>query len=698
MEELIGTYNFWFVGLSIVIAAFASYTALDLGGRVSHSTGWRKKAWLLGGSITMGIGIWSMHFVGMIAFQLPMPMSYDPLLVFLSMLAAFLGSFISLFLVSHRTLTLRRLIGGGIFMGIAIVSMHYIGMVAMEMVTINYDPFYLTLSVLVAILASMTALKLSYELSNRVSSVQLFTLKLASAILMGAAISGMHYIGMTAATFYSMPHAAASHPGTINSTLLAIGIAIFTLLMQSFLIFGTVTDRRLAIQATKLREMAYFDHLTGLSNRRRFIEYLDKYMREERRFAVFFLDLNRFKIINDALGHNAGDLLLKGVSERLRSCIRKGDLVARLGGDEFTIIMSDIQSLNEPTTLAKRVIKALEKPFLINNNELHTTVSIGIAMVPEDGDSSDVIMKHADMAMYASKQRSKSKYYYYSSTIGEKSENRLCEEQQLREGIEQNEFFLEYQPQIDASSNQLIGVESLVRWLRPNGKIKPPNSFIPLAEETALIIPLGKKILDMACRQAKDWSDKGFPTRVSVNLSARQFQSEDIVQVVSSLLEQYQLRPELLELEVTESMTMENIERSILILNEFRRLGVYLSIDDFGTAHSSLRYLKDFPIQQLKIDRSFIREINLDPKTERITSAIIAMGQHLNLETIAEGVETEEQLSFLLNQNCTNIQGFFFSKPISVENIEKRYFQRQTTDIVTPMLQLEALCCAFSCN
>ncbi|WP_100012957.1 EAL domain-containing protein [Lentibacillus sediminis] len=804
MHELTGTYNIWFVGLSVIIAIFASYTALDLGGRVFHSRGWRKTGWLVGGAVTMGIGIWSMHFVGMIAYEHVMVMSYDPFVVFLSIAAACLGALISLFVVSHKTLKLSRLIVSGLFMGAAISSMHYIGMAAMDTVTISYDPFYFSLSILVAIIASMTALKLLFEFSHRTGSMQLLLLKLSGAVLMGVAIAGMHYIGMHAATVQGMNHSAAN-PGALDSTVIAIGIAIFTILMQSFLIFGTVTDRRQTMQALKLKEneqryrslvdnnldaifsinlegqflsmnkagarmtgipeenwyylplkkicseeqykkamhqlqlvlekedtvnftmhidnlkpardidvtlipvyvqgkldgvygiaqditdrlqaekeihhMAYFDHLTGLPNRRQFINHLNEMLETQKRFAVFFLDLNRFKVINDALGHSTGDLLLKSAAERLRSCVGEKDLVARLGGDEFTIIMAEMTSPNEPTDLAKRVIEAFEKPFIIQNNPLHATVSIGIAVIPDDGDSPDVIMKHADLAMYASKERSKSKYYYYSSVLSEKTEQQLKMELRLREGIDNHEFYLEYQPQIDSSTGLLLAVEALVRWRRPDGETIQPNNFIPLAEETALIIPLGKQILEMACQQAKAWLDKGFPTRISVNLSARQFQAEDIVKTVAYLLNQYQLPAELIELEVTESMTMENMERSIHILNEFRKLGVSLAIDDFGTAHSSLRYLKDFPIQRLKIDRSFVKEISLDQKTERITSAIIAMGQHLNLDTIAEGVETEEQLSFLRDQHCSHVQGFYYSRPVSVENIEEKYFQSVETGI-----------------
>lgn len=807
MEAFTGSYNYWIVLLSIFIASFAAYSALDLTSRVIHSSGWKRRIWLYVGSFVMSLGIWSMHFVGMVAFEMDMPMMYNPWMMLLSFAAAYVGSFIAFFTINLKSrLNIRRLIVAGLFMGASISAMHYIGMAAMEGVTISYDHFLFALSILVAVLASMTAMKMFYELAMKDTSFTLFLYKLLSALVMGIAISGMHYIGMNAASFTGeMNHV---HTGGIDLMTTAIIVSIFIVMIQCFFVVGAFTDKRLAYKTAMLSDnehryqslldhsidaifttdlqgrftkmnksgsrligipehkwkyvnlssvfsgeeidhvsyqfrkvvseekpasfdsiiqsndqpvhlnttlipmylgselegihgivrdisaqveaeeeihaIAYTDQLTGLPNRRFFVNKIEQTLAaSNEKTVLFFLDLNRFKMINDSLGHSVGDLLLKGASARLQDCIDDTAVLARLGGDEFTILLPMIEHDNYPTEVAECIIKAFEQPIQVLGHSLYTSLSIGIAAAPEDGQTSDELMKHADIAMYAAKSRSKSNYAYYHASLSLKTETMLEREQELKQGIADNEFFLAYQPQISCTDRTMVGVEALVRWKTKSGEIKSPGEFIPLSEETGLIIPLGEAILDMACAQAKKWEEAGTPIQVSVNLSPKQFQSDDIVDYVAAMLQRYDLSPSLLELEVTESMTMDHMDRSIGILNKFRDLGVSLSIDDFGTGHSSLSYLKEFPIQRLKIDRSFIKDIHSDPRTEKITSAIIAMGRHLNLSITAEGAETAEQVSYLEDHHCSDIQGFYFSKPLSPLEIEANYFAGKSNDSIS---------------
>ncbi|WP_059106009.1 putative bifunctional diguanylate cyclase/phosphodiesterase [Shouchella shacheensis] len=679
MEEILGHYNSWFVALSIFMAIFASYTALDLAGRVSHSSHFRQIGWLFCGAFTMGLGIWSMHFIGMLAFELHRPMNYTTSIVILSILAAFVGAFIALYVVNMKELTWVRLIMGGLFMGIAIASMHYIGMEAMEGVHISYDPFLYVLSVLIAVGASIAALKISFELSQRDHSL---LLRLVGAVIMGLAIAGMHYIGMEAASFHHLENAIHQEEG-MNPILLAIGVGLATLCIQSFLVFGAFADRKMAVQAMKIHKMAYYDDLTDVPNRRYFVEKLNQLMRqvreEDRQVVVFFLDLNRFKIINDALGHNFGDLLLKEVALRLKERVGDGGLVARLGGDEFTILLEGRASITHAETLASVICQDFDQPFTVNNQSLYTPVSIGMAVAPEDSEDADEIMKYADMAMYEAKNRYKSHYQFYSTAL-EKDSKQLIREQELRVAIENDEFTLYYQPKINCETDELAGMEALVRWILPDGKIRYPREFIDLAEETGLMIPLGKRILERAFQQAKSWLDKGWEIPISVNVSPRQFQSEQFMDDISMLLEKYELPGRYIELEVTESMTMENVERSVRLLEALRALDISICIDDFGIGHSSFDYLEKFPIQGLKIDRSFIEGIHENEKREQITNAILAIGQSLGLEVTAEGVETERQVSYLKTKKCSQIQGFYYSQALPVAKIEEKYLN----DLLSP--------------
>jgi diguanylate cyclase (GGDEF)-like protein/PAS domain S-box-containing protein len=441
-----------------------------------------------------------------------------------------------------------------------------------------------------------------------------------------------------------------------------------------------ITERKQAQEI--INHMAYHDTLTSLPNRvlfnDRLAEALEGAGQRDEQLAVMFLDLDRFKLVNDTLGHTMGDKLLKGVAARISNCVRPGDIVARMGGDEFTILLPNIQGEEDVVQVAQKVIQALGQPFVIDDYELHTTTSIGISLFPQDGTDTQVLMKNADTAMYRAKDQGRNNFYFYTPTMNMRGIERLELENGLRYAVERNELVVYYQPRVNITSGQIMGMEALVRWQHPQLGLVSPGQFIPLAEETGLIVPIGEWVMETACRQNKAWQEAGYPPmHVAVNLSARQFQRPGLVERVREVLEQSNLEPQYLELEITESITMHDVDFTIATLRELSDMGVLISIDDFGTGYSSMNYLKYFPINTLKIDQSFVREITLDPYNAAIVTTVIYLAQNLKLKVIAEGVETEEQLSYLRDHQCDEMQGYLFSRPVPADEFEKLLKARQ---------------------
>jgi diguanylate cyclase (GGDEF)-like protein/PAS domain S-box-containing protein len=432
----------------------------------------------------------------------------------------------------------------------------------------------------------------------------------------------------------------------------------------------------------RIQFLANHDALTGLPNRAMFGEVLSIAIQNARRynrsFAVLFIDLDRFKNINDTLGHDAGDKLLQEMGKRVAHTMRTSDVVARLGGDEFVVLVQEVIEAKQVASVARKVLSALVHPMTIQGQECRVTASIGICMFPSEAQDELALMKNADIAMYRAKEDGKNTYKFYSEEMNVHSFERLALETSLRRGLERSEFVLHYQAKLDLSTDRITGVEALVRWQHPEMGMVPPAQFIPLAEETGLIVPIGKWVLETACAQNVAWQKQGLPpVHIAVNLSARQFADEDLVEDVAAVLKSTGLKPELLELELTESMVIQNTERAGRVLNQIKRMGVRLAIDDFGVGYSSLTHLKRFPIDTLKVDRSFIRDLPADEDDKAITEAIIAMGKSLNLTVVAEGVETQEQQSFLQDHDCDEMQGFFFSKPISGDAFAELLRQRK---------------------
>ncbi|MEA2164631.1 MAG: hypothetical protein QOK37_2758 [Thermoanaerobaculia bacterium] len=436
-----------------------------------------------------------------------------------------------------------------------------------------------------------------------------------------------------------------------------------------------VTERKRVEE--HIEYQAYHDALTGLPNRRLFRDRLTVALAHARRLkhplAVMFLDLDQFKIVNDTLGHSAGDELLKTVATRLQAALREEDSVARMGGDEFTVLLADLKTTDDAAKIAQKVLDTVAQSMIIDETELFLTTSIGMAIFPTDGDTAETLLANADRAMYRAKDAGRNSYQMFTPAMNSRALERLSLESDLRHALDRGELELYYQPQINIASGRITGVEALVRWNRPGFGVVGPKEFIPIAEETRLIVPMGEWVLREACRQAREWQNGGSPGfRMAVNLSPRQFQHSDLPQLIASALDTSGLAPGDLELEITESLAMQNTTRTIATLHRLREMGVQIAIDDFGTGHSSLNYLRSFPIDSVKIDQEFVREIEASAADRAIVSAVIGMARGLRLRVTAEGVETDRQLEFLREQGCEDVQGFLFGEPVPASALQPR--------------------------
>ncbi len=801
---VIGGWDLRLVVLSYVIAVFASYTALDLAGRVVATSGRVRRMWLTGGAFAMGTGIWAMHFTGMQAFQMRMPVTYDVLGTLLSMAIAIAASALALLVVVRGVMRARQLLVAGPIMGVGIASMHYTGMAAMQMpATISYDPPLFALSVLVAIGASMAALWLAFEFSvaSNAGGSWRWT-KGAGALVMGAAIVGMHYTGMAAASFSPTGERIGRVAPGIDHLVLGLGIGIATLMILGLALAGSVVDRKFAerrkrenilreseerfraafeqaavgisqngpdgrwlranqklceivgytceellekrfqdithsddleadlghvrrllagevetysmekrylrrdgsvvwvnvalslvrepsgepkyfiavvediserkILEQQLEHQAFHDPLTGLPNRALLLDRLGHALaRTDRRgeyVAVLFLDLDGFKHINDSLGHEAGDRLLVDVAERLSRCVRTEDTIARFGGDEFVVLLEDLAGKEEAIRCAERLARQLRAPFMLSGEEVYVTISVGVVTSATPQDWAEDLLRDADAAMYEAKKKGKARYAMFDPSMKRRALERLKLENDLRRALQRSEFVIHYQPQVRLESGEILGLEALVRWRHPGRGLVLPGEFIPVAEESGLIVPIGRWVLREACRQTKEWQDQspsGVPLRVCVNLSARQFGQPGLLAgEVTKALSETGLEPSSLTLEITESVLMEDASSSVDSLHRLKDRGVEISVDDFGTGYSSLSYLKRFPVDYIKVDRSFVAELGRGAEGDVIVPAVIDLAHTLGVEAVAEGVETAGQLARLRELGCAMGQGYYFAKPL----------------------------------
>lgn len=433
-----------------------------------------------------------------------------------------------------------------------------------------------------------------------------------------------------------------------------------------------VTERKKA--EAEVQRLAHYDALTGQPNRfllqERLQHALVQAQRDDNKVGVLFVDLDRFKWVNDTLGHACGDQLLQKVAKKMQECVRQGDTVARFGGDEFVIILYGFNSDDEPPHFAQRFIETLSQPVTLEGVEVFNSASIGIAIYPMDGKDVDTLLRNADTAMYSAKEHGRNTYQFYSGAMNERVMAKLGMENRMRRALKEKEFFLEYQPQLDLRSRRISGFEALVRWRDPEMGLIQPNDFIKVAEDCGLIYPLGEWVLSTACMQAKAWQDQGFsPVRMAVNVSSTQFRRHDFIEMVEDKLQSSGLDPECLEVELTESLIMEDIKQGLERLTDLKSRKIKLAIDDFGTGYSSLLYLKHFPFDRIKIAQEFVQDVPDDPDDVAIVAAIFAMAKSLNLDVIAEGVETRKQFDHLYACQCREIQGHYFSRPQSADDL-----------------------------
>ena len=673
----VSTYNPLLVAASLFVAILASYTALDMAGRITTAQGRAARLWLAGGASAMGVGIWSMHFIGMLAFSLPIPLGYDPAITMLSLLIAIASSVFALWLVCQENLPWSRLSGGAILMGLGIASMHYTGMAAMRMQPfIHYIPSLFILSIIVAILASGVALWIAFHLRHPRSRVHRY--RAAAGVVMGFAIVGMHYTGMAAAEF-SLGSICGAAKGGVNTGWLALLVIIVTMAILAITLIISVLDMRLQSRTSKLavslaeanQELTYLalhDSLTKLPNRalleERLRQAIGRADRETRCFALMSLDLDGFKAVNDAYGHSVGDLLLVEVARRIEARIRIQDTISRVGGDEF-VFVGDVGGPEDAAALAEKLMVIIRDPFQVASHELRMSVSIGIAMYPGNGGNQHELLTNANAAMYHAKSLGRDSFRFFEASMNSHVQAHLELTQDLRRAVDRRELVLHYQPKFEAPSGAPIGAEALVRWEHPTLGLIQPNDFIPLAEKTGLIVSIGEWVLDEACRQMREWHDAGRQNwTMAVNLSPVQFGHPDLIQMVRATLERHMLIPHCLTLEITESTAMKDADASVVILQHLHEMGVRIAIDDFGTGYSSLLYLKRLPATELKIDRGFVRNLAHDSEDRAIVSAIVALGQTLDLRIVAEGVETAAQQELLTDMGCHSLQGFLFGHPM----------------------------------
>ena len=687
-----GVYNPLLVCLSLVVAFLASYTAVELSGGLNTLAGAKgRPLWLAGGAVSMGVGIWSMHFIGMLAFSLPVEVGYDLAATTASLFLAIGVSLIALATASRGVLSSARLCIAGTVMGIGVAAMHFTGMHAMQMSPgIAYTIWRVALSVGVAIAASMAALWLAFTL--RASDVQNVVVKrLGAAFIMALAITGMHYVGMSAADF-----AAGSiclSVGKLDARWLALIVTAtsFTVLVGTLALLGFHTSSLSISLRRANRQLHYLgthDALTNLPNRQqlslRIAQAIAECSRRESPFAVLFIDLDGFKSINDSLGHSVGDDLLKACAERLRQDVPPTAMVARLGGDEFVIVVEHVAEPSSAEALANGVLRRLSEEIDVNGLPLRVSASVGVAFYPRDGSNAGELLHSADAAMYVAKQSGRNTFRVFEPQMNHTTLKSLILQRDLHRALTGGELSVSFQPKFSVASQSVTGVEALIRWRHPELGEIPPLDFIPIAERSGLIVGIGDWVVREVCSNIALWDAQGLPpVCVAVNLSPIQFNVQDLVARIDTLIGAAGVDPRRLMFEITETTAMQNIEKTSRTIEALQSRGYTVAIDDFGTGYSSLAYLQRFRFDQIKVDGSFMRDLVAGGRRgSALLSAVMTLARALQIEVVAEGVETESQFLTLRELACDQMQGFLLSRPLTA--VELPAFLRSVADrIVT---------------
>lgn len=684
------------IGISFVVAFIASFIALDSAGKVAISSRRESTFWRLSGGATLGMGIWSMHFIGMLAMKMNMPINYHvPLTAFSFFIALASATLAINIAISGKTLSIKRLSIATSVLSTGVVTMHYVGMAAIiEHAAITWDYLLILLSVIIAVGASGVGLWLAFHLRQNTRRVLIN--RLIAALIMALAIASMHYTGMGAATFTHAGHGQNDGIGTLE---LSIWVSAITLVILGIMLVISMVDSQLRTSRLadnlhqlncQLEHQVHFDSLTGLANRAQFDACLQACLRHsklhQQRFALVFIDLDRFKVVNDTWGHHIGDQLLIASTQRIYTCLDDTMTLARLGGDEFILLVPD-SNKDAISALLTRIASVIKEPFTLFGRTIRVSLSAGSSIYPEHGSTLHELKVKADMAMYHVKQAGRNGWALYSPEMETIAATPPTFLQELSQALERNQFELWYQPKYTAGDHSLAGFEALLRWHHPERGVLLPAEFLPALEETGLILPVGTWVLQQACFQLHQWKSQGHGEwTLAVNLSPAQFEQHDIVDIVCNALAQYQLSPAQLTLELTESTALKNLKRSVEVLNAFSALGIIVSIDDFGTGYSNILMLKSLPARELKIDRIFVKDISENNKNTKIVSTIIDIAQSMNMCVVAEGIETPEQEALLTQMGCGVLQGFLFAKPLPAHRIHE-LLQTESTVKTKPVLQ-----------
>lgn len=610
----------------------------------------------------MGIGIWSMHFVGMLAFPPVIPVRCDVGMALLSLAASVAACYMAFSITSPERLGRLRFAFGGLWMGSGLFVTHVTGMAVLRADSLlRYDPIYWTLSAVVALAASFAAMQLFIRFR---ADPHVKWWKGLSAVVTGLGICGMYDTGILASRFLNGDAAAAAQRGFAEPNVFPLyGVALTVLFILIALWVTLLYDRRV------LEKLAYSDSLTGLPNRHEMDRFFDRRSGKLSGAAVLFIDLDRFKTINDTLGHDVGDLLVQQVGRRLQTFLDDKCRVFRIGGDEYLVVREDCPP-SESRELAERILHAINVPYLLRENELNITASIGISLSPEHGTDRFALLKAADTAMYNAKSTGKNKICVFDDVMDKHLVRRMELEKDLHKAMKLHEFFVVYQPKWNARTDRPVGFEALIRWKHPKLGVVSPDEFLPIAEETGLAVPMTRWMLTEACRQNLRWIRAGLMRLpVSVNLSAGVFQSRSLIVMVRRALDETGLPPELLELEVAESKVLYDLEEIIEQFTELRSMGVRISMDNFGSGLSSLGALDRIPLDTLKIDQLFVREIGSASK-RTVVRAIVVMASQLKLDVVAEGVERKEEIEALSSIGCELMQGYYYGKPMERLDME----------------------------
>ncbi|MGK3143488.1 putative bifunctional diguanylate cyclase/phosphodiesterase [Pantoea sp. C2G6] len=678
------TWDSVLICVSLIVAFIASFTALDTAGRVAVSRGWSARFWLLAGGTAMGIGIWAMHFIGMLAMMMPMTMRYDPGLTVISLLVAILASILAFGqTVGGPQLTHNRLLRGSLILGAGVVIMHYLGMNAL---LIDPPPQWriglVALSVVIAFVASGVALWLAFHL--RQGDHSLLLMRGLASLVMGIAIAGMHYVGMAAAQF--SPSSAMRSQGVSNPGL-AVWVTLVTLTILGITLLCSMLDAqlravRLAARLNRanqeLRQLALHDNLTTLPNRVMLEQQLDLTIKQatltDSRFAVMYMDLDGFKAVNDTWGHHVGDRLLVAVAQRLRSQLSDSMLLVRLGGDEFVLLAEGCDA-SAASQLAQKLVRIIDGVFELDRYTLHVSLSAGIAIFPLHGRDRQALLFNADAAMYHTKNSGRNGWSLFEPAMSAATQHQLELANDLWEAIERQQMRLFYQPKFRSGGTLLMGFEALLRWQHPVRGLLTPELFLPRAEKTGQIVALGNWVIEEACRQLKIWHNQGHTEwTVSVNLSALQFHQRDLLTTLTQVLARHQLPGGALMLEITEAIAMRDPGFSQQRIRELQQAGVSVAIDNFGIGYANLLHLKDLDASELKIDRSFINCLRPGSEDATVVSAMLTLAQSLNLRMVAEGVETEEQQRLLTGLGFDALQGYLLGKPTPADRVEASGF------------------------